>query len=127
MSDVQPILQPLSDHPEVRLPDPILPGTTGTVTAVRRYGSGRDIWHQVDVDWDNGRKLMLVVPPDEFEVLADSAKSSTLARHSDTRLTLGVYTHVEPHDQQAAIKAWPAPPAKAEREADEPPRLGLVG
>ena len=56
-------------------PDPIPPGTTGTVTAVRQYGSGRDAWHQVDVDWDNGRTLILVVPPDEFEVLSDPAKS----------------------------------------------------
>lgn len=37
-------------------PDPISPGSTGTVTAVRQHGT----WSQVDVDWDNGRKLMLV-------------------------------------------------------------------
>jgi hypothetical protein len=49
-------------------PDPIPPGTTGPVTAVRRYGT----WAQVDVAWDNGRTLMLVVPPDQVEV-ADSA------------------------------------------------------
>ena len=55
-------------------PDPILSGATGTVTAVRQYGSGRDAWHQVDVDWDNGRTLMLVVPPDEFEVVPSVAK-----------------------------------------------------
>ena len=47
-------------------PDPIPPGTTGTVTAVRNYGT----WSQVDVDWDNGRKLMLAVPPDQFEILS---------------------------------------------------------
>lgn len=50
-------------------PDPVPPGTTGTVTAVRPCGSGRDAWLQVDVDWDNGRKLMLAVPPDQFEIL----------------------------------------------------------
>ena len=55
-------------------PDPILPGATGTVTAVRQYGFGRDAWQQVDVDWDDGRTLMLVVPPDEFEVLAAKDK-----------------------------------------------------
>ena len=37
--------------------------------------------------------------------------AQTLARHSDIRLTLGVYTHVELHDQTAAIHALPPPPA----------------
>jgi integrase len=37
--------------------------------------------------------------------------AQTLARHSDVRLTLGVYTHVELHDQTAAIESLPAPPA----------------
>lgn len=46
-------------------PDPIKPGTTGTVTAVRHYRT----WSQVDVDWDNGRKLMLAVPPDQVEII----------------------------------------------------------
>jgi hypothetical protein len=44
-------------------PDPIPPGTTGTVTGVRRRGT----WSQVDVAWENGRTLMLVVPPDRFD------------------------------------------------------------
>jgi hypothetical protein len=47
-------------------PDPIPPGTTGTVAAVRHQRT----WSQVDVKWDNGRTLMLVVPPDEFEVIS---------------------------------------------------------
>jgi hypothetical protein len=51
-------------------PDPILPGTTGTVTSVRQHGS----WHQVDVKWDNGRTLMLVVPPDQFETLSGTTQ-----------------------------------------------------
>lgn len=50
-------------------PDPIPSGATGTVTSVAKHGSGRDAWVQVDVDWDNGRKLMLAVPPDQFEVV----------------------------------------------------------
>ena len=37
--------------------------------------------------------------------------AQTLARHSDIRLTLGVYTHVELDDQTAAIEALPAPPS----------------
>jgi len=36
--------------------------------------------------------------------------AQTLARHSDIRLTLGVYTHVELDDQTAAIGALPVPP-----------------
>lgn len=48
-------------------PDPIPPGSTGTVTAVRQHRT----WAQVDVDWDNGRKLMLAVPPDQFETISD--------------------------------------------------------
>jgi hypothetical protein len=34
----------------------------------------------------------------------------TLARDSNIRLRLGVYTHVSQHDQTAAIKALSAPP-----------------
>jgi hypothetical protein len=36
--------------------------------------------------------------------------AQTFARHSDIRLTLGVYTHVELNDQTAAIGALPGPP-----------------
>jgi hypothetical protein len=52
-------------------PDPIPPGTTGTVIAVRQLGTRC----QVDVAWQNGRTLMLVVPPDQFEVLTGEAKA----------------------------------------------------
>jgi len=51
-------------------PDPIPLGTTGTVISVRQLGS----WSQVDVKWDNGRTLMLVVPPDQFEVISGEAR-----------------------------------------------------
>jgi len=37
--------------------------------------------------------------------------AQTLARHSDVRLTLGVYTHVDLPDQSAAIEALPGPPS----------------
>lgn len=39
--------------------------------------------------------------------------AQTLARHSDIRLTLGVYTHIELHDQTAAIESLPGPPASS--------------
>jgi integrase len=215
-------------------PDPIPPGSTGTVTAVRQHRT----WAQVDVEWDNGRKLMLAVPtatvdacyskhrrqdtqilhpelvrqlldwlgakkrlrPDrplfpisgrvpgcterpahkmmrldmeaarknwteEARTPAERRKreksdflayqnhaglyadfhslrhlfitgleragvklrmAQTLARHSDIRLTLGLYTHVELHDQNAAIESLPAPPEAKEGD-EEPPKLGLVG
>ena len=51
-------------------PDPIPVGATGAVTAVARHGSGGDVLIQIEVAWDNGRSLMLVSPPDEFEILS---------------------------------------------------------
>jgi hypothetical protein len=41
-------------------PDPIPVGSLGTVVAVRDQRE----WTQVDVDWDNGRTLMLTIPDD---------------------------------------------------------------
>jgi integrase len=49
--------------------------------------------------------------------------AQTLARHSDIRLTLGVYTHVGLHDQTAAIAALPGPPAASTAKANQTPRL----
>ena len=46
-------------------PDPIPAGATGTVARVYPHSD----WTQVDVDWDNGRSLMLSIPPDRIEVL----------------------------------------------------------
>ncbi len=51
-------------------PHPIEVGATGTVVEIRRYG-GKEPWPQFDVDWDNGRQLMLVSPPDRFEIVAN--------------------------------------------------------
>lgn len=44
-------------------PNPIPAGTKGTVvgSSFVRTGGG---WWQVDVQWDNGRSLMLSIPPD---------------------------------------------------------------
>jgi len=50
-------------------PDPIRAGQIGSVIGVSHHGSGRDTWHQIDVAWDNGRTLMLVSPPDTFELV----------------------------------------------------------
>ena len=51
-------------------PDPIRPGEVGTILEVRPCE--RDTWLQIEVTWDNGRTLMLVVPPDRFELVAAS-------------------------------------------------------
>jgi len=46
-------------------PDPIPAGSLGTVRAIHpNHG-----WTQVEVDWDNGRQLMLSLPDDVIEVL----------------------------------------------------------
>jgi hypothetical protein len=50
-------------------PDPIPIGEVGTVIEVRRHGDGNNVWHQVDVEWDHGRTLMLTLPPDRIEIL----------------------------------------------------------
>jgi hypothetical protein len=50
-------------------PDPIPTGSVGIVIAVSSHGDGKDGWHQVDVDWDHGRNLMLTLPPDQIEIL----------------------------------------------------------
>ncbi len=43
-------------------PDPIPVGTMGVVTEIHIHTD----WIQIEVDWDNGRQLMLVSPPDRF-------------------------------------------------------------
>ena len=51
-------------------PDPVPPQTRGTVRWVRRVTAE---WIQVDVEWDNGRTLMLSVPPDQFKKVTDES------------------------------------------------------
>jgi hypothetical protein len=48
-------------------PDPIPPGTRGTVKGSWLNTFGKNL--QVDVDWDNGRRLLLVCPPDKFKIV----------------------------------------------------------
>ena len=53
--------------------------------------------------------------------------AQTLARHSDIRLTLGVYTHVELPDCSAAIESLPAPPTGVPGHVNQPRPLRLCG
>jgi hypothetical protein len=46
-------------------PDPIPAGSLGTVRAIHPQRG----WMQVEVDWDNGRQLMLSLPVDVIEIL----------------------------------------------------------
>ena len=48
--------------------DPIEEGTEGTVDYTNYVDLGLGFW-QIGVRWDNGRKLMLSVPPDRFRRL----------------------------------------------------------
>ena len=57
-------------------PDPIHFGQMGTVVSVSSHGGGKDTWQQIDVAWDNGRTLMLVSPPDQFEIVRDEPVAS---------------------------------------------------
>lgn len=50
-------------------PDPIFVCQVGTVVGVARHSGGKDAWLQINVSWDNGRTLMLVSPPDVFEIV----------------------------------------------------------
>ncbi len=46
-------------------PDPIPVGTMGVVTAIHNHSE----WAKIEIDWDNGRKLMLSIPDDCVEVI----------------------------------------------------------
>lgn len=48
-------------------PNPIAPGTQGTVTFINKVRSMG--FTQIAVDWDNGSTLMLTVPPDRYRIL----------------------------------------------------------
>jgi hypothetical protein len=58
-------------------PYPIAPGTRGTVRHVQLVNLGGGMlggtatggFFQVSVDWDNGRGLMLSIPPDRVRIL----------------------------------------------------------
>jgi len=46
-------------------PDPIPAGSLGTVLSIHPHHG----WTQIEVDWDNGRRLMLSLPDDVIEIL----------------------------------------------------------
>ncbi len=46
-------------------PDPIAPGTQGIVTSIQKFPGERGYPTHYEIDWDNGRALSIIVPPDE--------------------------------------------------------------
>ena len=58
-------------------PDPIPPGTTGTVLAVSSWLTG-DSW-AVTVDWDIDHSLSPVVPPERAVIIATFAGRPVIA------------------------------------------------
>lgn len=54
-------------------PNPIAVGAMGTVRSVTVVDFRRSPELQIAVDWDNGRTLSLVYPPDKFEVVTENA------------------------------------------------------
>jgi len=55
-------------------PNPVPVKGTGTVTFVKEHGSAERAWLQIGVDWDNGRGLMLSVPPDKVDVIPNDRR-----------------------------------------------------
>jgi hypothetical protein len=53
-------------------PDPVPAGSLGTIIAVHPHHR----WTQVEVDWDNGRSLMLTIPGDLIEILGPEGLQS---------------------------------------------------
>ena len=53
-------------------PNPIEPGTKGTVNFI---GVGLPHTIQYGVKWDDGRKLLLCVPPDEFRLCKEGSEA----------------------------------------------------
>ena len=49
-------------------PDPVPAGSLGTVQSVHEHCD----WSQVDVDWDNGRQLMLCLPGDVVALVSQA-------------------------------------------------------
>ena len=60
----------LIDMPED--PDPVPTGSLGTVCAIQPHHG----WTQIEVDWDNGRRLMLSLPDDLVEILPPAPSDS---------------------------------------------------
>jgi hypothetical protein len=50
-------------------PNPIEAGTKGTIEHINPVDFGSEKFTQVSVKWDNGRTLMVCIPPDQIRVI----------------------------------------------------------
>lgn len=51
-------------------PDPVTSGTIGIVVRQTSFNLGYTSETQLDVEWENGRKLAVILPHDTIEVLS---------------------------------------------------------
>jgi len=66
-------------------PHPIPTGTRGTVTLVTPVVfRPDDAWDQVSVEWDNGRTLMLAIPPDRVQVVPGPGQCQDCTGHGNS-------------------------------------------
>lgn len=56
-------------------PSPVPVGTCGTVTYIHHFPHGHDVRVQIGVDWDNGRTLACICPPDFVVKLEPTTES----------------------------------------------------
>jgi hypothetical protein len=54
-------------------PNPIAPGSKGTVLSVQKWPGTNEL--QINVKWDSGRGLMLLYPHDKFMVITETKVS----------------------------------------------------
>lgn len=66
-------------------PDPVPPGTRGTVYSVNSYGD-------IEMEWDNGRKLSLIPSEDSFRKLTqeeiEQENQQSLEQEAEQCLTM---------------------------------------
>lgn len=82
-------------------PAPLEPNTMGNVIDVNDHSD----WYQIEVDWDNGRRLMLTIPPDRIEIIAAMESSisvdlnQTIGQRNNGDLNGNTNGHLKaPHD-----------------------------
>ena len=60
-------------------PDPIIPGTKGIVDHIKTLRFGHEYEEHVDVNWENGRTLKLILPGDEIKIVDRILKEETIS------------------------------------------------
>ncbi len=50
-------------------PNPLPRGSKGSIEEINHVDFGREKFTQISVKWDNGRALMVCIPPDQIRVI----------------------------------------------------------